>query len=256
MRVLALMMMLSSAAVADDAGRKIFEQEYAASHGYGDLTAELSMQLVSRSGRVTERALRLQQMETDGSVKTLIVFDEPKPIRGTGLLTFSQALAEDDQWLYLPAIKRVKKIASRDRSGPFVGSEFAYEDLADYQVEEFTYAWLREEPCGDLVCDVVERTPRDPYSGYQRQHVWVDNTHRQIRAVDYFDKAGQPLKTMRARDFRSYQVGDRAFLQPHEIEMHNLQTSRRTVLYWRSYSYQQGLVEPRDFTTNALRRVR
>ena len=165
-------------------------------------------------------------------------------------------MADDDQWLFLPSIKRVKKIASRDRSGPFVGSEFAYEDLADYAVDEFEYEWLREEPCGDLVCDVVARDPADEYSGYLKQHVWVDRAHSRIRAIDYFDEHGEPLKQLRARDFRPYDVGDRTFLQPHTMQMNNLQSGRSTTLEWAGYQYGQGLVESRDFTTNALRRVR
>jgi len=132
-------------------GREIAALEHAASHGFVDLTVELQMELIGTNGKSTSRSLRLSQIETAAdTVKTLVVFDLPKAIADTALLTWSNVAADDDQWLYLPAIKRVKKIASKDRSGPFVGSTFAYEDLADYAVDEFTYRFLREEACESL----------------------------------------------------------------------------------------------------------
>lgn len=238
-------------------GRRIAAAEHAASHGYGDLTVELQMELVSATGKSQSRQLRLSQLETAADqVKTMVVFDFPKAIADTALLTWSNIADDDDQWLYLPAIKRVKKIASKDRSGPFVGSTFAYEDLADYAVDEFTYTWLREEACGDLRCEVIERRPKDPYSGYLRQLVWIDSADHRIRQIHYFDRKDVLLKTLESADFARYPVGARAFVQPHRMTMKNLQTGRATILRWSPYRYGAGLNEARDFSTNALKRVR
>jgi hypothetical protein len=186
----------------------------------------------------------------------MVVFDFPKAIADTALLTWSNIAADDDQWLYLPAIKRVKKIASKDRSGPFVGSAFAYEDLADYAVDEFTYAWVREEACGDLRCDVVERRPKDPYSGYLRHLVWIDSADHRIRRIHYFDRRDTLLKILESTEFARYPVAGRTFVQPHLMTMKNVQTGRSTILRWSPYRYSAGLNEARDFSTNALRRVR
>lgn len=254
--VILVLVILGEMVYGDDRGLSALEAEYAASHGYGNFTADLVMKLTSKKGRASKRELRLRQIETPESVKTMIVFNSPKPIRGTGLLIFSQVLADDDQWLYLPSLKRVKKIASRDRSGPFVGSEFAYEDLADYVAEEFDYQWVREEPCDDLLCDVVKRVPKDPFSGYLSQLVWVDTSLHRIRKIEYFDKEGVLLKKLQATDFRQYVVGERIFTNPHQLHMENVQSGRTTSLTWVRYLYDQGLEESRDFTTNALRRVR
>ncbi|MCP5178443.1 MAG: outer membrane lipoprotein-sorting protein [Pseudomonadales bacterium] len=250
-------LIISLSASADPRGLQVARAEYAASHGFGDLRAVVAMELVSTTGRVTERSLRLTQLETgDGRLKTLVVFELPKAIADTALLTWSNPLAEDDQWLYLPGPKRVKKIASKDRSGPFVGSTFAYEDLADYVVEEFEWQWLREEACQALVCDVVERRPKDPYSGYAREIVWIDRQAHRLRQAEYYDRSGALLKTLLASDFRAYAVGDRHFLQPHVLTMTNVQTGRATTLRWSTHEYGIGLSELRDFSTNALKRVR
>ncbi len=245
-------------AQADPArGQAVAEAEYAASHGYVDLDVELEMELRSANGKAAVRKLRLRQMETAGSqVKTLVVFDLPKAIADTALLTWSNRESDDDQWLFLPSIKRVKKIASKDRSGPFVGSTFAYEDLTDYAVDEFAYHWLRQEACERLVCDVVERKRKDTYSGYARELVSIDSTDHRIRRVEYFDRDDKPLKTLVAEDFASYTTGGRKFVQPHLLTMTNVQTGRSTLLRWSPYRYGTGLNETRDFSTNALRRVR
>ncbi len=240
-----------------DRGRAVAAAEYAASHGYGDFVVALQMDLVSTNGKTQTRKLRLNQMETPThQVKTLVIFDLPKAIADTALLTWSNVATDDDQWLFLPAIKRVKKIASKDRSGPFVGSTFAYEDLADYAINEFTYTWVREETCEMLTCDVIERRPKDPFSGYLRQLVWIDNADHRIRRVEYFDRRNGLLKTLESTDFARYPVAGRTFVQPHQMTMKNVQTGRSTVLRWSPYQYDAKLNEVRDFSTNALKRVR
>ena len=247
----------SGATDAAPSGVEIMQAEWRASHGYGHYAAAVEMLLVSKKGRTVERALRIKQLETSaGAVKTLVTFDLPKSIRGTGLLTHSHHGADDDQWLFLPALKRVKKIASRDRSGAFVGSTFSYEDLADYAVDEFDLRWLRREACGELTCDVVERVARYPFSGYTRQEVWVDDALHRIRRVEYSDDLGRPLKTLLVADYREYVVGEGTIWQPHELTMSNTQNGRKTVLRFSGYDFDAPLEELRDFSTNALRRVR
>ena len=98
--------------------------------------------------------------------------------------------------LYLPALKRVKRISSSNRSGSFMGSEFAYEDMSAQEVERFTYRYLRDEPCGDLTCTVSERIPVDRKSGYRRQLVWHDRDELRVRKVEYYDRKDAHLKTL------------------------------------------------------------
>jgi len=86
----------------------------------------------------------------------------------------THALTPDDQWLYLPALKRLKRISSRKKSGPFMGSEFAYEDMSSQEVEKYRYKWLRDETVEGRDAYVVERRPTYEYSGYTRQIVWID----------------------------------------------------------------------------------
>ena len=152
--------------------------------GFGDSRVDLKMILRNKAGREAVRTLSISTLEVpDESVgdKTLIVFNNPADIDGTALLSHAKILDPDDQWLFLPALKRVKRISSVNKSGPFVGSEFAFEDFTALELNKYTYKYLREEPCGDLVCDVIERTPRYEHSGYTKQVSWVDQQDFQVR---------------------------------------------------------------------------
>ena len=95
-----------------------------------------------------------------------------------------------DQWLYLPALKRVKRIASVNKTSSFMGSELAYEDLLSDEVEKFDYRWLRDEACGEDSCFVLERRPRYENSGYSKQVLWMDQSEYRIHGIEYYDLDG------------------------------------------------------------------
>ncbi len=143
--------------------------------GFGDTRVALKMILENRKGQTSERRLRIKTLEVpdenDGD-RSLVIFDHPRDIKGTALLNYAHILDPDDQWLYLPALKRIKRISSRNKSGPFVGSEFAYEDITAQELKKYNYTWLRDEPCGALDCFVLERPPRYEKSGYTRLVTW------------------------------------------------------------------------------------
>ena len=108
--------------------------------GFGDTTAQITMILMDKYGQSTERAIRNRTFEGDNQGdKSLVIFDSPGDVRGTAFLSNTKKADSDDQWLYLPALKRVKRIASSNKAGPFMGSEFSYEDIASQEVEKYTY---------------------------------------------------------------------------------------------------------------------
>ncbi len=235
-------------------GFALFREKDRRESGYGDLQVELEMVLRDRRGSESRRLLSISQLEMeDEGDRLLVVFDTPKPIRGTALLSYSHVQGPDDQWLYLPAQRRVKKIASRNKSGPFLSSEFAYEDLALQEVEKFDYRLLGQEPCGDRQCYRVERTPLDEYSGYSRQEVLLDQETLRVERIDYFDRHGRPLKVLVSDAYRLY---DGRYWKPGRMFMENLQTGKTTELRWKEYRFGNGFLAERDFSTNALSRAR
>lgn len=243
------------AVTPEQQGRQIFNELDRRNSGYEDYQVDLRMVLRNSVGDSSERSLRIRQLEvpSDGD-KLLIVFDTPKAIRGTALLSYGHKIEPDDQWLYLPAIKRVKRIASKNKSGPFLGSEFAFEDLAAPEVEKFDYRFVGEDTLEGRACFVVERFPKDEYSGYTRQVVWVDQDEYRIEKVDYYDRKQSLLKTLVVDDYRRYTAS--GYWKPGYMRMLNHQTGKSTELHWDEYRFKTGLMEDRDFTTNSLKRVR
>lgn len=236
-------------------GREIALEADRRSAGFGDFVADLKMVLISSRSNTAERKLRVQILEsTKGDVgeKNLTVFNSPRDVRGAALLTYSYKTRDDDQWLYLPALRRVKTIASDNKSGPFMGSEFSFEDMRGHGVDKYTYKYLRDDPCGELSCFVIERYPTDENSGYSRQVVWIDQQEYRIWKVDYYDLKESLLKTLTMSNFKQYQD---KFWQPDKMAMVNHRTGRATDLFWSNYQYDTGLSEA-DFNKNSLKRAR
>ena len=161
------------------------------------------MVLRNAAGQESTRTLEIATLEKpdeDEGDKSLVLFDTPRDIEGTALLSHAKILDPDNQWLYLPALKRVKRISSSNKSGPFVGSEFAFEDFTALELNKYDYTWLREETVDGVAMDVVERTPRYENSGYSRQVSWVDQDVYQVRKVEFYDRRGDLLKTLTLAD--------------------------------------------------------
>ena len=222
--------------------------------GFRDSDVELKMVLRNAAGQQSTRSLRIATLEkADEQVgdKSLVIFATPRDIEGTALLSHAKILDPDDQWLYLPALKRTKRISSANKSGPFVGSEFAFEDFTAIELNKFDYTYVGEEQCGEYVCDVLERKPRYENSGYTKQLSWVDQTDFQIRKVEFYDRRGDLLKVLELTDYRSYNGIWRA----HKLSMSNVQTNKQTDLIYGDYTFDTGMNE-NDFVKGRLSRLR
>lgn len=221
--------------------------------GWKDTTAEMTMVLRNSRGEENTRALRVKTLEVkDDGDKSLTIFDEPRDVSGTALLTFSHKTESDDQWLYLPALKRVKRIASKNKSGPFMGSEFAFEDLSSQEVEKYTYEYLKDEECGEMTCYVVKRFPTDENSGYTSQTAWIDQKEYRVIKVDFYDRKEALLKTLLSEGYTQYL---NKFWRPEKMLMQNHQTGKSTDLIWSNYQFNTGL-DDGDFSKNSLKRAK
>jgi hypothetical protein len=222
--------------------------------GFGDITAKMRMILKNKHGQKSERKIRTRTLEVkDDGDKSLSIFDTPKDVKGTAFLNFTHKVGDDDQWLYLPALKRVKRISSRNKSGSFMGSEFAYEDISSQEVEKYTYKWIRDEVYDGNECFVIERYPVDKKnSGYTRQLVWIDKSEYREWKVEYYDRKKSLLKTLVVKGYKKYLD---KYWRPDEMNMVNHQTGKSTRLVMSSYKFRTGLTD-RDFNKNSLKRAR
>lgn len=247
--VSALGFSLMTAQSAEERGLEIAKAADLADQGFESAIVELTMTLKNKNGQTSERSLsnRILELTEDGD-KSLIVFNSPKDVKGTATLTYTHKVGADDQWLFLPSIKRVKRISSNNKSGPFVGSEFAYEDLSSQEVEKYTYKFLKEE--GSLL--IVEQDPVDPKSGYTRR-IATYNKDRgyRIEKVEFYDRKNALLKTLTYSDYKLYKD---KFWRALTLNMVNHQSNKETLLQFSEYNFGADLTDD-DFSQVALQRA-
>ena len=240
---------LAFTTIPEDRGLEIAKAADEADQGFISVTVDVNMTLKNKNGQTSERLMlnKILEQEADGD-KSLIVFKSPKDVKGTATLTYTHRVGDDDQWLFLPSIKRVKRISSSNKSGPFVGSEFAYEDLSSQEVEKYTYKFLEEK--GDML--IVEQDPVDPRSGYTRRIVTYNSGKRyRVEKVEFYDRKNALLKTLTYSDFELYKD---KFWRALTFSMVNHQTSKETLLNFSNYNFDANLTEE-DFSQAALMRA-
>lgn len=250
--LLALVAPVALAETSEEKGLSIAQESDRRNEGFGDSSATLLMILRNRQGEESKREIRSNTLEVnnDGD-KSLIIVDHPKDVAGTALLTYTHRQGDDDRWLYLPGLKRVKRIASSNKSGPFMGSEFAFEDLGSQEVDKYRYKHLRDEPLDGQNCFVFERFPTDKDSGYTRQVIWMDQAEYRALKIEFYDRKQSLLKTLTLAGYDKF-LG--RFWRPGKLDMVNHQTGRKTHLIWNNYRFRGGLTA-QDFAQNVLKRV-
>ena len=237
----------------EERGLQIAQEADLRDEGFVDIKSDLTMILRNRHGQESTRYMRNKTLEVTGDGdKSMVIFDTPRDVKGTASMTFTHKTGPDDQWLYLPAIKRVKRISSNNKSGPFMGSEFAFEDLSSQEVEKYTYKYLKEESLDGTNTYVVERYPVDKKSGYTRQIAWYNTENYRLEKTEYYDRKDALLKTLTYSKYEQYLD---KFWRAGEMLMVNHQTGKETRLIFEEYQFKTGLAE-RDFTQNSLKRAR
>jgi hypothetical protein len=241
------------AASASEEGYAIASAYDLSDAGFKDSRVKIEMVLHSAAGESVSRHLVLNTLEkndTDSGDNTLVVFSSPADVRDTALLNHPFIRKPDDQWLYLPSIKRVKRISTSNKSGPFVGSEFAFEDFTSQEVGKYTYEYLRAGEFNGKPVEVVARFPTDENSGYSRQVVYFDVAHKQPLKIEFYDRKQSLLKTLTLTGYRQYN----GVWRPDMQNMLNHQTGKSTDLLMSDYEFGVGFKNT-DFDSSALMRL-
>lgn len=247
--VIALGMKTSARAdQAEAEGLKVAQKLDQANEGFGGERAEVEMKLINAHGDVVIRKMKMLILERDDDGnRSLVEFSWPADVNGTKLLTWAHKTESDDQWLYLPAIKRIKRISARNKSGSFMGSEFSYEDLASQEVEKYRYRLLGTPELNGRKTWHMERFPVDKRSGYSRQVTWSDQEYMNPVKIEYYDRKNELLKVA---EFTGYKKHGR-FHRWAAIDMRNVQTKKRSILTWKTRELPVTLDED-DFESDAL----
>ena len=250
---LLLMANISIALTTQEQGLVISKEHKQRDVGWTDSTADMIMLLKNEQGQQSTRDVRIKSLEQKGKGdKSLSIFNKPRDVRGTAFLSFSHPVEADDQWMYLPVLKRVKRISSKNKSGPYMGSEFSFEDLGSFEIAKYTYNYLGDDKLNGVDSFMVEQLPVDENSGYTRRIVWIDKQEYLIHKIDFYDRKNSLLKTLSYHDYKKYLD---KFWRANSMEMINHQSGKSTVLQWNNYAFRTGLKDT-DFNRNSLKRAR
>jgi hypothetical protein len=242
-----LFIMLGSAVFAQSA-LDVAKKSYEIMSGYKSSISKTTMVLKNAEGIENIRKLEIKKIEAEDGDKSLIQFLYPLDIKDTKLLTLEQRGEDNKQWLYLPALKRVKRISSSNKSGSFMASEFSYEDIASQHYKNFSY----EGEAQKIIRDNQEyfeiiRVPIDENSGYAKEIIYVDVKTYLAKFGEYFDKQNRVLKEV---SFLEYQkIG--SLYRIKKIEMKNVQTQKSSMLIWDEDAINAGL-DANDISIRAL----
>ena len=189
------------------------------------------MLLFDAQGDSVQRAVVRMLLEGEDGDKSIVRFVSPAEIKGVAALTHEHPGSSDDNWLYLPSTKRVRRISGANKTASFQGTEFTYEDLSTLELEDYDWRFVEETTLvrGDerIPVLIVEAKPNFADTGYSRLRIAYHREHWRQERIEYFDKAGVHRKTFDSRDWR--RLHDR-FWRSFESEMTNHQTGKRTKL--------------------------
>ena len=199
------------------------------------LRVDMTMTLINDRGQRRERRnttlVKLQPNGVDS--KFLVRFSDPPDVAGTGLLQIEHGDGDDDLWIYLPALKKARRLVASNKKDSFVGSDFSYGDIALPKVDQYRHVLRGTEIVDGASCYVVESTPGNDAvrnnSGYARKVTWVRADNFLESKVEYYDLANRHLKTQRATRHQAVgsQPGKWFALQR---EMMNHQTGHHTLI--------------------------
>jgi hypothetical protein len=222
-----------AADAAKPTGREIMERVTTTRKLDGS-EATVKMAVIDEKGQKRERQLTMATKLYDGgkTEKRIYRFVAPADVQGTGVLVFDYEAKADDVWIYLPALRKTRRIVSSQRTQSFMGSEFTYGDLNIPALDDFNYTLAREETFAGEPCWVVDVMPRSPEvaegEGYSKKTFWVSKEKAAVLRGLYYDKGGTLLKELIARNVTLLDAKQKRY-RPMQMEMSNKQNGRRSV---------------------------
>ena len=208
------------------------------------------MIITAKNGSVTERGIdQYSKKDGQGNNRSIIVFQDPASVRGTRFLTIGNQGRDNDQWIFLPSLGKVRRIAASEGSGSFMGTDFSYDDISsmDRKTNLDTHKILREEKFQDKDCYVIESIPKDSNYQYSKMIQWIDRNNFVTHKVELYDKRGNQVKLLEIVELREVQ----GRLSPIVTKMSSLADGTSTSINVGTLRYDDPIPEG-VFTTNYL----
>jgi hypothetical protein len=234
--------LLQAAQARTESGRDIVEKSQVVHFAYKTLKASGEMTLRRGSDSIGQRAIAVELIErepADAYDQARVSINAPSALKDTRLISWSAAKGDDQQWLITPRTHRVQRIADRGRQAAFVSSDFSYEDILKWQLEDYDYTAAGQGSCPGNTCFVVDAKPRNRYSNYTLLKLYFDEKYR-LNKIDYFvDRLDNPRKTLVHNGYAQY--GDT--WQPSNSRMTDHERETSTEIIWSGYAVNASIDE-------------
>ena len=198
----------------------------------------IHMVLINKRNRKRERTVLSYSRDYGKDSKQLMYFQKPADVKGTGFLSweYDDPKRDDDRWLYMPALRKVRRISGKSRNEYFMGTDFTYDDMGDRNVDEDEHRLLRDEKIGDFDCWVIESIPKDKDDMYTKKILWVRKDALVVIKAEYYDKMGL-MKVFTTKDIRQQD----GFWTIFHMEMDNISEKHKTIMKMQDIQYNVGL---------------
>ena len=252
-KIIIMLVMISLLIVYSDKANAFTAQEIvtkaneASYYQASDGKANVHMTITDSLGRIRERDMRILRKDVDGeNQKYYVYFNEPSDIKGMSYLVWKKVGADDDRWLYLPALDLVRRVASNDKRSSFVGSNFAYEDISGRGTEEDEHVLLEEE--NEMY--KIKSVPKNPNSvEFSYFIIWIDKTNFMPRRAELYDKNDKLYKVLESLEIKEVQ----GFPTVVKMRASDLNSGGNTVSEFTDVEYDLG-IEEKVFTERFLRK--
>ncbi len=244
-----------TAETPEEKGKRIYyASESRRDDGYGDVQFDETIIVINRYGQEKRRDVKVKLMELPGKGDMgMITVIDPADSKGIISLLHTYKDEPDDMWIYIPQLRRVKRVTTQNKTAAFMGTEATNEDSYFLEPEKFTYKWIREEMYEGQMCDVIDRFPIEKTSGYKRQRVWIDQTEGlKWQKLESYNLNDIHIKTVYYLGYHKYEG---YFWRWDEWYFVNHQTGRSTRALFYNWRFKTGLTK-RHFSVNRLKRAR
>jgi outer membrane lipoprotein-sorting protein len=248
--LMAVLIMAATLSAQEITGLKIIENVYNRSTGE-DQEGDLTMSLINSRGDERVREIKQYLIEFGDMEKKIMFFISPADVRNTSFMNWSydEVGKDDDQWIYLPALKKVKRISSDSKSDYFMGSDFTYDDLGDRHPSSDSHKLLREETLDGEDCYVVESIPKEEEYMYSKTITWIIKDKWIGKKKEFYDEDEDFLKTLTVNETKVI----KDYIVITLSEMHNVQKDHRTIMKLDNVEIDTGVADNK-FTERMMKR--
>ncbi|MEH6812128.1 MAG: outer membrane lipoprotein-sorting protein [Motiliproteus sp.] len=238
-------------------GRWVAEQVNGVDEGIHRVS-NLTMKLVDRRNKERLRETRTFRTYFGNEKRTVLFYLSPRNVKNTGFLTYDypQPSVDDDQWLYLPALRKARRISASDRGDYFLGTDFTYEDIkkeGKFELSDYHFKILQRETLNGKETLLLEAIPVDQKTakelGYGKVHSWVDPSNWLVIKNEFWDINQNHLKTLEVSDIRQVD----GIWTRHRLAISNHKTGHATEFVFSEVDYDKSLDE-NIFSRQALTR--